>query len=182
MTEIWFRHADARYPFLRDDEHQPAARWHADGHGPAQYLADTPDGAWAEFLRHEEIVDEADLAGVSRDLWAIEIEPEDEAIADPRLPEETLRGGRSTYAACRAEAARLRARGATALVAPTAGLRDNMAGGQTCSNGALQEHVASRDGRTMVLFGARSGASGWRCCHLGRPDGRVVALVRPLTM
>jgi hypothetical protein len=43
---------------------QPAARWHADGEGPAQYLADTPVGAWAEFLRHEGITDEADLSGV----------------------------------------------------------------------------------------------------------------------
>ena len=61
---ILFRHCDRRFPFQWDAASQPAARWHADGEGPAQYLADTPVGAWAEFLRHEGITDEADLSGV----------------------------------------------------------------------------------------------------------------------
>ena len=65
---IAFRHCDRRWPFLWESAVQPQARWHGDGEGPVQYLADTPDGAWAEFLRHEEITDEADLAGVSRAL------------------------------------------------------------------------------------------------------------------
>jgi hypothetical protein len=180
VAEIWFRHADARYPFLRDDEHQAAARWHAEGDGPVQYLSDTPDGAWAEFLRHEEILEEGDLAGVSRDIWAVEVELDRESIASPRLPLETVRGSESTYLACRMEAARIRRGGATALIAPTAGLRDDTAGGQRCSNGVLHEESASRDGRTLVLFGGRPGCVGWRCCHRGRPDPRVVALVRPL--
>ena len=51
---IVFRQADPRYPFLWSDVSQPAARWHAVGEGPAHYFADTPDGAWAELLRHEE--------------------------------------------------------------------------------------------------------------------------------
>ena len=58
---IGFRHADPRYPFLWEGAGQPAARWHAAGDGPAHYFCDTPDGAWAEFLRHEEISDPDDF-------------------------------------------------------------------------------------------------------------------------
>src|SRR5262245_40501368 len=54
---ILFRQVDARFPFLWEDARQPAGRWHAAGDGPAHYFADTPDGAWAEFLRHEEITE-----------------------------------------------------------------------------------------------------------------------------
>ena len=45
-----FRHADHRYPFLWESAAQPAGRWHADGDGPCQYLADTPDGAFMSTL------------------------------------------------------------------------------------------------------------------------------------
>src|SRR5690606_7733130 len=70
---IVFRQADSRVPPLWETSDQPAGRWHGDGEGPAHYFADTPDGAWAEFLRHEEITDPADLEGVRRRLWAVEI-------------------------------------------------------------------------------------------------------------
>jgi RES domain len=178
VAEKWFRNADARFPFLRDDVEQRAARWHSDGDGPVQYLADTPDGAWAEFLRHEGIVDETDLAGINRDLWAVEVELDDELIGDPQLPLEALRGDRSTYETCQHEAARLRSLGVTGLIVPTAGLRDDAAGGQGCVDGSLQERASRRDGRTMVLFGVRPTRLGWRCCHRGRPDARVIDLVR----
>ncbi len=70
---IWFRHCDTRWPFLWQSANQPPGRWHGDGEGPVQHLSDTPDGAWAEFLRHEEISEAADLAGIERDLWAIDV-------------------------------------------------------------------------------------------------------------
>jgi hypothetical protein len=56
---IVYRHADARFPFLWEGASQPPARWHGPGEGPVQYFADTPDGARAEFLRHEGIVEES---------------------------------------------------------------------------------------------------------------------------
>src|SRR6476619_4322357 len=70
---IGFRQVDARYPFLWEDRRQPAGRWHRDGDGPAHYFADTPDGAWAEFLRHEEITEPEDVLTIRRQLWAVEI-------------------------------------------------------------------------------------------------------------
>jgi hypothetical protein len=63
---IVYRHADTRLPFLWESSEQPAARWHGDGEGPVQYFSATPDGAWAEFLRHEEITEPSDLEGVRR--------------------------------------------------------------------------------------------------------------------
>lgn len=54
---IAYRNSDPRYWQLSVLSTQPAARWHGTGEGPAHYFADTPTGAWAEFLRHEEITD-----------------------------------------------------------------------------------------------------------------------------
>src|SRR5262249_12367623 len=70
---IGFRHTDPRFPFLWEEASQPAARWHAAGEGPVHYFCDTPDGAWAEFLRHEEITDPADLITIRRTIWAVDL-------------------------------------------------------------------------------------------------------------
>ena len=70
---IGFRHADIRLPFLWEGPDQPPGRWHGEGEGPVHYFADTPDGAWAEFLRHEGITDPDDLDTVRRALWAVEL-------------------------------------------------------------------------------------------------------------
>src|SRR5436853_3499817 len=106
---IAFRQVDARYPFLWEDASQPPGRWHGDGEGPVHYFADTPDGAWAEFLRHEEIREPEDLNGIRRALWAVEVPDPGEARAE--LPEIILFGGIEAYTACQAEAARLRSLG-----------------------------------------------------------------------
>ena len=145
---IVFRHADARYPFLWESAGQPAARWHGEGEGPVAYFAETPDGAWAEFLRHEEITDPADLAGVVRSIWAIEL-PEP-PVATPRLPAAVMTGDRSTYDACRAEARRLRSR-AAGLIAPSAALLPRTPSGFRVDGGLRP--AASRRERVLVLFG-----------------------------
>ena len=68
-----FRHTDPRYPFLWEDTSQPAGRWHSQDERPVQYFCDTPDGAWAEFLRHEEITEPEDLRTIRRALWAVDL-------------------------------------------------------------------------------------------------------------
>lgn len=170
---IAFRHADPRLPFFWEDARQPAGRWHADGDGPAQYLADTPDGAWAEFLRHEEIQDLEDVATIRRALWAIEL---DEAPgADPQLPIATMTGGLQSYAACRAEAARLRAAGAMRIDAPSAALTD--ARGYIVRAGL--QPSAPRSARTLVYFGVPR-STGWRAAAQGRPHPELLKRVRSL--
>jgi hypothetical protein len=174
---ICFRTCDSRWPFFWDGSGQPAGRWHAAGEGPVQYLADTPDGAWAEFLRHEEITDPTDLDGIDRGLWAVDCDVGVERVRRPALDAATLRGGRESYPACQAEARRLRARGASALDAPCAALLPGGARGQVTRDGALAEG-RRRDGRVVALFGVRPGLKGWRCALRGRPHERLLPLVR----
>jgi hypothetical protein len=173
---IWFRHAPRDEPFLWEETDQPPARWHGEGEGPVQYLSDTPDGAWAEFIRHEEITEESDLAGIDRALWAIEVTYEAERVARPRLFRQTLSGGAGTYVQCRAEARRLRVRGATAIEAPSAALVPGAARGQLVRGDDLPE-APGRDGQTLALFGIRRDLRGWLCGDEGRPHARVLALV-----
>ncbi len=175
---LWFRHADRRWPFFWEDSSQPAARWHSFGEGPAQYLADTPDGAWAEFLRREEITDPADLMGIERHLWAIEVPDSEPRPEIPDLAHATLKGGLASYPDCQLEARRLRGEGATSLEAPSAALHDGCARGEYTRSGLLEG--ADRDGRVRVLFGARPDLRAWLCAAEGRPSERLLPLVRPL--
>jgi hypothetical protein len=171
---IVFRQTDARYPFLWEGADQPAGRWHAPGDGPAHYFSDTPDGAWAEFLRHEEITDPADLATVRRRMWAIEI-PDGPGVA-VRLPHPVATGGPETYARCQAEAARLRAGGAGRLVAPSAALLEGGAAGTIVHDGP---HPGTpRDGVVIILFGAPDGIAGWIAGDAARPVDDLLGRVR----
>lgn len=167
---IVFRQTDARYPFLWESDAQPAGRWHGNGEGPAHYFADTPDGAWAEFLRHEEITDPEDLATIRRQLWAVDIgDAKPERVA---LPHEVLTGGLETYLRCQAESRRLREQGARRIAAPSAALEPGAARGYTIDNGVHQ--AASRDGHVIVVFGAPTGLVGWIAADAGRPAGDLL--------
>lgn len=174
---IGYRHTDARFPFLWEDARQPPARWHGPGEGPVHTFADTPDGAWAELLRHEEITDPGDVLGIRRALWAVDLGDPD--LARPRLPRATLTGGPTTYEACRREARRLRHRGAGGLLAPSAALREGGAHGWRVDRGLRPGRP--RDGRTIVLFGRRPDLVGWPAAGEGRPDPTLLERVRPLT-
>jgi hypothetical protein len=171
---IAFRHADPRLPFLHEHTSQSPARWHDAGEGPVNYFSDTPDGAWAEFLRHEEIRDPEDLATVRRALWAVDIG--EEASATPALPGAVLVGGAESHARCRAEARRLRALGATRIDAPAAALVPGGASGHRVDGGLRPG--PPRDGRTIALFGRRPALVGWRAAQDGRPGQDLLARVR----
>ena len=175
---ILYRHADPRFPFLWESAHQPAARWHAKGEGPVQYLADTPDGAWAEFLRHEGIREEADLANVRRALWVVEV-PDGLSAGSPRLPERLMTGGISTYEACQLEARRLRNLGAGALQAPSAALLSGGARGWRVKSGLRL--AAARDGIVIAVFGPRADFVGWMAAFAARPDDELLTRVRHLS-
>lgn len=176
---IAWRNADSRYPFLWEEGvgSQPAARWHAEGEGPVQYLSDTPDGAWAEFLRHEDIRDPEELSYVRRSLWAVDIGSEH--LASAELPAETLTGDAGSYSACREEARRLRSAGSSGLMARSAALMPGAAGGWRVDAGL--QPGAERDGQTIVLFGGRPDLTGWRAVFEGRPDVTLLAAVRFLS-
>lgn len=173
---ILFRHADRRFPFLWETTEQPPARWHGPGEGPVQYFADTPDGAWAELIRHEDLRTADDLASVVRDVWAVEVAgvPRER----PRVAPATMTGGPNTYHACRAEARRLRSAGARGFVAPSAALRPGAARGWRVNGGLAP--APDRDGRVIVLFDRRPDVVGWRTATQGRPDADLLSWVRYL--
>jgi hypothetical protein len=171
---ILFRHADPRFPFLWESAAQPPARWHQSGEGPVHYLADTPDGAWAEFLRHEEIREPEDLEGISRALWAIEMV--DSWEDRPSLPEDVLFGGPASYADCQAEAVRLRSLGLKGFRVSSAALLPNGARGSIV-NGGLQPGT-DRDGEVYILFGRRPDLTGWKAVDAGRPPEDLLPRVR----
>lgn len=174
---IVYRHADPRFPFLWESAAQPPARWHGPGEGPVQYFADTPDGAWAEFLRHEGIAKESELANVRRALWAIEVADE-LPTETPRLAPSVLTGGTATYAECRREARRLRSHGAKALRAPSAALLPGGASGWKV-DGGLQP-AAERDGTVLAVFGLQPGFVGWVAAFAARPRPDLLSRVRYL--
>src|SRR5579863_10267132 len=174
---IVYRHADARFPFLWESTSQPSARWHGPDEGPVQYFADTPDGAWAEFLRHEGITKGSELVNVRRALWTIEVP--DELPADaPRLPPAVLTGGTATFEECRKEARRLRARGTKALRAPSAALLPGGARGWNV-DGELQP-AAARNGTVLAVFGPQPGFVGWVAASAARPRSDLLGRVRYL--
>lgn len=177
---IAFRHADPRFPFLWENPDQPAARWHASGDGPVQYLADTPDGAWAEFLRHEEIRDAADLAGIQRDLWAVEV-PQTLRLVRPAVSRATATGDRATYPACQAAARRMRTKrpAPDGLTVTSAALLPGEARGYRVHHGTIIPG-SRRVGHTVALFGPHAELVGWRTAAEAHPGADVLPRVRHL--
>ncbi len=177
---ILYRHAPPAFPFLWETPEQPPGRWHGPNEGPAHYLTDTPDGAWAEFLRHEGITALEELAGIDRAIWAVEVPDATVATAaQPLATPAILRGGLETYEACRRAARQIRRAGAAALRAPSAALVGGGAHGWRVEAG-LQRAVA-RDGQVIVLFGPRPDLVGWHVVDAGRPAPDLLDRVRPLT-
>jgi hypothetical protein len=176
---IGFRQADPRYPFLWSDSSQPAARWHAAGTGPAHYVADTPDGAWAELLRHEEITHPDDAATLRRSMWAIDIG--DEPAQPARLPNSILTGGPDTYPACQSYAAKQRARGVNRFVAPSAALVADGATGRRIEAG-LERPGGPRNGQVVVLFGPPDRVVGWQAVERGAPPPHILTRVRHFSL
>jgi hypothetical protein len=174
---IAFRHCDSRFSFLWTSATQPEARWHGTGEGPANYFADTPIGAWAEFLRHEGITDVADLAGVQRSLWAVEIP--DDGYETPALVDDVLKGDAGTYLACQSEAKRLRHLGATRLAAPSAALVSGGASGWIVDP-LIRRSSNSREGRVFVIYGSQPSLVGWPAVEAGSPPERALAFVHHL--
>lgn len=178
MATLW-RNTPPGLPFLWESDNLYPARWHATGEGPAQYLADTPAGAWAELVRHEEIVDPADVAGLARDLWAVEVPDGDiEQAAAMSGPDDVLLGGPGSYPACQQLAAEARAQGARALTAPSAALVEGAAAGWRVDGGLVRD--APANGRVVVLYGRRPGLVGQRAVAAGHPPPELVNDVRPL--
>ena len=169
---IAFCHADRRFPFLWESPSQQTGGWNA-GDGVTHNLCDTPDGAWAEFLRLEEIDDPRDLITVRRAIWAVDIgDPTELQVSDP---EDVLLGNLDSWPACQQIAQSYR-EFAAGIVVPSAALRPGGARGWTV-NGGLQSGP-ERDSKVIVLFGPRPDSVGWTATIEGRPDESLLPQVR----
>ena len=169
---IAFRHADPRFPFLREDPSQSAGRWNAAGE-LTHYFCDTPDSAWAEFLRHEEIDDPQDILTIRRALWVVEIgQP---PILEPDLPNDVKVGGPESWPTCQEFARRSRAV-ADGISAPSAALRLGGAHGWRVDGGT--KPGPTRDGVVFALFGPRPDLVGWSATTEGRPSEELLSIVR----
>lgn len=161
---IAFRHADPRFPFLREGALQPAGRWNAYDE-LTHYFCDTPDGAWAEFLRHEEINDPEDVLTIRRALWAVDIGDAPVRIPDP--PHETMTGGLETWSTCQ-KAAQQHRMHTDGITVQSAALKMGGAHGWR-ADGGLQPGP-DRNGKVFVLFGPRPDLVGWAATAYGRPS------------
>ena len=172
---IVFRQADPRFPFVWGTADQPAARWHGEGDGPAHYFADTPAGAWAELLRHEEITDLADVFTLRRAMWAVDIG--DDELTPVTLSMSAATGDRQTYDRCQKHARDVRATGCRRIVVPSAAL---LAGGATGRRvvDAQERPARARDGQTIVVFGPPDDFVGWQVVERGSPPESVLPCVR----
>lgn len=146
-----FRVVDVRFPPFWADTSQPEGRWHAEGEGPCHYLSTTPEGAWAEVLRHEALREPDDVADLHRSLWFVEA-PEPPIDAHPDVPN-TRALARVPYRQCQEAARALRAEGLQGFEADSAALPK--AGARVRSieaEGRLQS--ARRRSDVMVFFGS----------------------------
>lgn len=169
---IAFRHADRRFPFLLESASPVAGRWNTAGE-LTHYFCDTPDGAWAEFLRHEEIKDPQDLLTIHRAMWAVEIGEAPTVQAE--APPEQLFGGPETWTACQQLAQQYRQQ-ANGITAPSAALHPGAAHGWRVDGGI--QPGPRRDSKVFALFGTRPDLIGWAACIDGRPGDELLGSVR----
>jgi hypothetical protein len=174
---IVYRHADARFPFLWEGASQPPARWHGPGEGPVRYFADTPDGARAEFLRHEGIVEESEVVNVRRAMWAVEA-PDDLPAAAPRLSAPVLTGGIATYEECTEGGAPVACQRREGVARAFSRFASRRREGWKV-DGGLQP-AAERDGTVLAVFGSRPDFGGWMAAFAARPRSDLLGRVRHL--
>jgi RES domain-containing protein len=126
IARIYYRYSSYDVPFwVRPNTTDE--RWHKSGDGPTQYLSATPDGAWAELIRNENLRSEADLQLVQMPLWQASVEQGrianygDFALAEEAgFSPEALVDDDQTR--CQEEGQRLRKSGVAGVLYPSAAL------------------------------------------------------------
>lgn len=182
-----FRICDRRYPFLWQTPGQQAARWNRAGDVPVHYLANTPTVAWAEWIRHQEIEDPADLEGVAAALWAVLIPAHwsDRDLQPVKMSMELVLGTTPEAESARlALVDQLKAQGAQGLLAPTAALHRShevspcvrvLGGEEFHDQLPMPAHV-------ILLWCNAEHLPGWCCVPEGRPGTELLPLVRRVGM
>jgi len=181
--QLAFRVCDRRYPFLWSGAGQASGRWNRTGDQPVHYLGSTPTVAWAEWIRHQEITDPGDLAGVAAALWAVLIPQEwGTRDLDPvALPlDQVLDTSPAAQEARLALVGHLKKQGAQGLLAPTAALHDSdrVLPAVRVSNGSEQPERLAMPAQVILLWCEARVLPGWCCVPEGRPGTELLPLVR----
>jgi len=123
---VAFRWSDYDVP-LWTRPNSTGLRWNRARRDATQYLSLTTDGSWAELIRSERLLTEADLRLVSMPVWVLQIRETKladystfEKAQDAGFPPDALVS--EDYERCQAEAERLRGRGFRGVLAPSAAL------------------------------------------------------------
>jgi RES domain-containing protein len=126
IRSTYFRYSSYDVPFWARSN-TTDERWHKGGDGATQYLSATPDGAWAELIRNENLRSESDLTLVQMPLWQAHIEQghiadygDFEMAQRANFDPEALIDDDQT--ACQAEGRRLREAGFAGILYPSAAL------------------------------------------------------------
>ena len=183
LLRLGFRVCDRRHPFLWTKPGQSTGRWNRAGDQPVHYLASTPIVAWAEWIRHQEIHEPDDLAGVAAALWAVLI-PESwggEELQEVTLPLQAVLGTKADAQTARLNlVTQLKRQGAQGLLAPSAALHQShnnlpcmqvIADGEQAATLAIPAHV-------ILLWCQADQLPGWCCVPEGRPGPELLPLVR----
>ena len=147
------------------------------------YLATTPTVAWAEWIRHQDIEDPDDLAGVAAALWAVLIPAAWGSTDLPavELPIEQVLSGSHEAQAARLELVNaLRRQGAQGLLAPTAALHhsDRVSPCMRVCDGVQQQDQLELSAQVILLWCPATLLAGWCCVPEGRPGPEVLPLIR----
>ncbi len=168
VARFWYRHTSPEWPPLVHSAGEPrpsqeSGRWHKHGEGYAQYLAESPAGAWAELVRYYEIRSSAFAAEQRRNLWLIYVEEHE--IADLSTFDAWVRCGLDPslavgkHAPCQDLAFELEAQGYRGVLSPSAALADTI---NLTLFGSRYEHVLNSDPRGWVNPDPHT----WLACQL----------------
>jgi hypothetical protein len=104
-----------------------AHRWNRTREAPTQYLSLSPEGAWAELIRAEELTSAPTVRLVQMPMWVLQVH--ETHIADYETFEKAEAAGfppealvDDDHERCRAEATRLREHGFRGVLTPSAAL------------------------------------------------------------
>jgi RES domain-containing protein len=126
FREVGFRYSDYDNPFWAR-ANTLGGRWHRGGTEPTQYLSLSPDAAWADRIRHENLTTEIEVAMIRMPLWVAKLE--ENRIADystfdtaegAGFPPDALVD--DDWTRCQEEGDRLRSLGFRGILAPAASL------------------------------------------------------------
>lgn len=126
VDEVAYRWTDYDTP-LWSRPNSTAQRWNRTREAPTQYLSLSPEGAWAELIRTEDLTSVAQVRLVSMPLWALHVR--ETHVADYATFEKAEAAGfpsdalvNEDHERCRAEGTRLREHGFRGVLAPSAAL------------------------------------------------------------